>query len=96
MTDDIQMQSKHHSAKDDKDRAKAQEQGILELQVESILFFWGVKAHIRPENAMLPANRCGCPYVQNLVPWRMSKVKWVYIALPDAYFKSLGLSSPWT
>jgi RNA-directed DNA polymerase len=29
-------------------------------------------------------------------PWRMSKVKWVNIALPDAYFKSLGLSFPWT
>ena len=28
-------------------------------------------------------------------PWRMSKVKWVQIALPDAYFKSLGLSFPW-
>jgi len=29
-------------------------------------------------------------------PWRMSKVKWVNIALPNAYFKSLGLSFPWT
>ena len=28
-------------------------------------------------------------------PWRMSKVKWVQIALPDAYFKSLGLVFPW-
>ena len=28
-------------------------------------------------------------------PWRMSKVKWVNIALPDAYFKSLGLGFPW-
>jgi len=28
-------------------------------------------------------------------PWRMSKVKWVHIALPDAYFTSLGLLSPW-
>lgn len=28
-------------------------------------------------------------------PWRMSKVKWVNIALPDAYFKSLGLVFPW-
>ena len=28
-------------------------------------------------------------------PWRMSKVKWVQIALPDAYLKSLGLSFPW-
>ena len=28
-------------------------------------------------------------------PWRMSKVKWVHIALPDAYFKSLGLVFPW-
>jgi len=29
-------------------------------------------------------------------PWRMSKVKWVHIALPDTYFKSLGLVFPWT
>jgi RNA-directed DNA polymerase len=28
-------------------------------------------------------------------PWRMSKVKWVHIALPDAYFTSLGLLFPW-
>jgi len=28
-------------------------------------------------------------------PWRMSKVLWVNIALPDVYFKSLGLSFPW-
>jgi RNA-directed DNA polymerase len=28
-------------------------------------------------------------------PWRMSKVKWVNIALPDEYFKSLGLVFPW-
>jgi RNA-directed DNA polymerase len=28
-------------------------------------------------------------------PWRMSKVKWVQIALPDSYFKSLGLMFPW-
>ena len=28
-------------------------------------------------------------------PWRMSKVKWVNIALPDAYFASLGLVFPW-
>jgi RNA-directed DNA polymerase len=28
-------------------------------------------------------------------PWRMSKVKWVNIALPDAYFSSLGLLFPW-
>ena len=28
-------------------------------------------------------------------PWRMSKVKWVHIALPDTYFKSLGLVFPW-
>jgi RNA-directed DNA polymerase len=28
-------------------------------------------------------------------PWRMSKVKWVNIALPDAYFKSLRLVFPW-
>ena len=28
-------------------------------------------------------------------PWRMSKVKWVNIALPDDHFKSLGLSFPW-
>jgi len=29
-------------------------------------------------------------------PWRMSKVKWVNIALPDKHFKSLGLSFPWS
>ena len=28
-------------------------------------------------------------------PWRMSKAKWVHIALPDAYFTSLGLLFPW-
>ena len=28
-------------------------------------------------------------------PWRMSKVKWVHIALPDAYFTSRGLVFPW-
>lgn len=28
-------------------------------------------------------------------PWRMSKVKWVQIALPDTHFKSLGLVFPW-
>jgi RNA-directed DNA polymerase len=28
-------------------------------------------------------------------PWRMSKVKWVNIALPDKHFESLGLSFPW-
>ena len=28
-------------------------------------------------------------------PWRMSKVKWVHIALPDDYFTSLGLLFPW-
>ena len=28
-------------------------------------------------------------------PWRMSKVKWVNIALPDAYFSSLYLLFPW-
>ncbi len=28
-------------------------------------------------------------------PWRMSKVKWVNIALPDSYFLSLGLVFPW-
>ena len=28
-------------------------------------------------------------------PWRMSVVKWVHIALPDKYFKSLGLVFPW-
>ena len=28
-------------------------------------------------------------------PWRMSKVKWVQIALPDKYFASLGLMFPW-
>jgi RNA-directed DNA polymerase len=28
-------------------------------------------------------------------PWRMSKVKWVNIALPDAYFSFFGLSFPW-
>ncbi|MBC2745059.1 MAG: hypothetical protein HGJ93_19060 [Desulfosarcina sp.] len=29
-------------------------------------------------------------------PWRMSKVKWVNIALPDTYFSSLCLLFPWT
>ena len=29
-------------------------------------------------------------------PWRMSKVKWVNIALPDKHFESLGLSFPWS
>ena len=29
-------------------------------------------------------------------PWRMSKVKWVNIALPDKHFASLGLSFPWS
>jgi RNA-directed DNA polymerase len=28
-------------------------------------------------------------------PWRMSKVKWVQIALPDSHFESLGLMFPW-
>ena len=28
-------------------------------------------------------------------PWHMSIVKWVHIALPDDYFKSLGLVFPW-
>ncbi len=28
-------------------------------------------------------------------PWRMSGVKWVNIALPDASFQSLGLAFPW-
>ena len=28
-------------------------------------------------------------------PWRMSVVKWIQIALPDAYFTSLGLVFPW-
>jgi RNA-directed DNA polymerase len=28
-------------------------------------------------------------------PWRMSRVKWVVIALPDSMFQSLGLESPW-
>ena len=28
-------------------------------------------------------------------PWRMSKVKWVQIVLPDACFKSFGLVFPW-
>jgi len=28
-------------------------------------------------------------------PWRMGKVKWVNIALPDASFISLGLLFPW-
>lgn len=28
-------------------------------------------------------------------PWRMSNVKWVNIALPDSYFKSLRLVFPW-
>lgn len=29
-------------------------------------------------------------------PWRMSKVKWVNIALPNKHFESLGLSFPWS
>jgi len=28
-------------------------------------------------------------------PWRMSRVKWVVMALPDQYFVSLGLLFPW-
>jgi len=28
-------------------------------------------------------------------PWRMSKVKWVQMALPDTYFSKLGLVFPW-
>ena len=28
-------------------------------------------------------------------PWRMSGVTWVQIALPDSYFRSLGLVFPW-
>ena len=28
-------------------------------------------------------------------PWRMSRVLWVTMALPDQYFHSLGLSFPW-
>ena len=28
-------------------------------------------------------------------PWRMSRVKWVHIALPDSYFTSRGLVFPW-
>lgn len=28
-------------------------------------------------------------------PWRMSRVKWVVLALPDAHFHSLGLLFPW-
>jgi len=27
--------------------------------------------------------------------WRMSSVKWVHIALPDSYFRSLGRVFPW-
>ena len=34
------------------------------------------------------AVRAGC---SRKGPWRMSRVKWVIIALPNAYFKSLGL-----
>jgi RNA-directed DNA polymerase len=34
------------------------------------------------------AVRAGC---SRKGPWRMSRVKWVMIALPNAYFKSLGL-----
>ena len=34
------------------------------------------------------AVRTGCA---RKGPWRMSRVKWVIIALPNAYFKSLGL-----
>jgi hypothetical protein len=28
-------------------------------------------------------------------PWRMSRVKWAQIALPDSYFESFGLVFPW-
>ena len=29
-------------------------------------------------------------------PWRMSWVKWVHIALPDAFFEKFGLVIPWS
>ena len=29
-------------------------------------------------------------------PWRMSRVYWVHLALPDPYFAELGLQFPWT
>jgi len=29
-------------------------------------------------------------------PWRMSWVKWVHIALPDAFFQKVGLVIPWS
>ena len=29
-------------------------------------------------------------------PWRMSRVYWVHMALPDSYFTELGLQFPWT
>lgn len=29
-------------------------------------------------------------------PWRMSRVYWVHLALPDTYFAELGLQFPWT
>jgi len=28
--------------------------------------------------------------------WRMSRVYWVHLALPDTYFAELGLQFPWT
>lgn len=28
-------------------------------------------------------------------PWRMSRVYWVHLALPDSYFVELGLQFPW-
>ena len=37
-------------------------------------------------------NNCGftdCYLLKS--PWRMSRIKWVVTALPNAYFKSLGL-----
>ena len=43
-----------------------------------------MKRGIRHEDAV----RAGC---SRKGPWRMSRVKWVIMALPNAYFKSLGL-----
>ena len=38
-------------------------------------------------------RRTGMPRTERC-PWRISKIKWVNIALPDAYFSSLALLFP--
>ena len=40
-----------------------------------------------------PALTTGCA---RKGPWRMSRVYWVHLALPDTYFADLGLQFPWT